>query len=106
MDAAPTPVRWLVVAAERVTSMDITAADILEELDQILRAAGIELCFAKLKDLAKDKLKRFGLFAQLGEELFYQKLSQDAFSGLGGTMKVRTPLNPDAQNSRTIQQPY
>ena len=71
MDAAPTPVRWLVVAAERVTSMDITAADILEELDQILRAAGIELCFAKLKDLAKDKLKRFGLFAQLGEELFF-----------------------------------
>ena len=74
LDAAatsPTPVRWLVVAAEPVTSVDITAADILAELDQILRAAGIELCFAELKDPVKDKLKRFGLFAQLGEEFFF-----------------------------------
>src|SRR5262249_56444336 len=28
---APTPTRWLVVAAEPVTSVDVTAADTLEE---------------------------------------------------------------------------
>ena len=33
--------------------------------------AGIKLCFAELKDPVKDKLKRFGLFAQIGEELFF-----------------------------------
>jgi hypothetical protein len=32
---------------------------------------GIELCFAELKDPVKDKLKRFGLFAQLGENFFF-----------------------------------
>jgi MFS superfamily sulfate permease-like transporter len=68
---SPTQVRWLVVAAEPVTSVDVTAADILAELDETLHAAGIELCFAEMKDPVKDKLKRFGLFARLGEETFF-----------------------------------
>jgi high affinity sulfate transporter 1 len=64
-------VRWFVVAAEPVTSVDVTAADVLAELDETLRAKGIELRFAELKDPVKDKLKRFGLFAKLGEESFF-----------------------------------
>lgn len=69
--ASPTPVRWLVVAAEPVTSVDVTSADMLAELDDTLHAAGIELCFAEMKDPVKDKLKRFGLFARLGETAFF-----------------------------------
>ena len=69
--ASPTPVRWLVVAAEPVTSVDITSADMLAELDETLHAAGIELCFAEMKDPVKDKMKRFGLFSRLGEETFF-----------------------------------
>ena len=68
---SPTPVQWLVVAAEPVTSVDITAADMVAELDRSLHTLGIELCFAELKDPVKDKLKRFGLFAQFGEEYFF-----------------------------------
>jgi high affinity sulfate transporter 1 len=68
---SPTPVRWLVVSAEPVTSVDVTSADMLAELDETLQAAGIELCFAGMKDPVKDKLKRFGLFTRLGEELFF-----------------------------------
>ena len=63
--------RWLVVAAEPVTSVDVTAADALAELDETLHADGIELCFAELKDPVKDKLKRFGLFAQIGQTSFF-----------------------------------
>ena len=69
--SSPTPVRWLVVAAEPVTSVDVTSADMLAELIETLRAAGIQLCFAEMKDPVKDKLKRFGLFAQLGEAAFF-----------------------------------
>jgi high affinity sulfate transporter 1 len=69
--AAPTPVRWLVVAAEPVTSVDVTAVDILAELDELLSANDIRFCFAELKDPVKDKLKRFGLFPQLGEDSFF-----------------------------------
>jgi MFS superfamily sulfate permease-like transporter len=68
---SPSPVRWLVVAAEPVTSVDVTAADALAELDATLQRGGIELCFAELKDPVKDKLKRFGLFAQIGETFFF-----------------------------------
>jgi MFS superfamily sulfate permease-like transporter len=66
-----TPARWLVVAAEPVTNVDVTAGDTLAELDEALHAQGIELCFAELKDPVKDRLKKFGLLAQLGENCFF-----------------------------------
>jgi high affinity sulfate transporter 1 len=65
------PVRRVVVAAEPITSVDVTSADSLTELDKILKADGIELCFAELKDPVKDKLKRFGLLAEFGEDRFF-----------------------------------
>ena len=47
---------------EPVTSIDVTSADALCELDQTLRAAGIQLCFAEMKDGVKEKLKRLGVW--------------------------------------------
>ena len=73
---SPTPVRWLVVAAEPVTSVDVTAADAVCELDDDLQAAGIDLCFAEMKDPVKDKLKRFGLFTRFGEQNFFATLGE------------------------------
>ena len=74
--ASPTPVNWIVVGAERITSVDVTAADVLDELDGALNAAGIDLCFAEMKDPVKDKLKRFGLFSRLGEDRFFATVGQ------------------------------
>jgi high affinity sulfate transporter 1 len=68
---SPSPVRWVVVAAEPVTSVDVTAADMLADVDKALLNVGTELRFAELKDPVKDKLKRFGLFATFGEEKFF-----------------------------------
>jgi len=76
LEAAPTPTRWLVVAAEPVTSIDVTAADILDDIDTKLHEAGVELCFAEMKDPVKDKLKRFGLFSRLGEKAFFPTLGE------------------------------
>jgi MFS superfamily sulfate permease-like transporter len=72
---SPTRLRWLVVAAEPVTSVDVTAADSLGELETVLRGAGVKLCFAELKDPVKDKLKRFGLFEQFGEGFFFPTIA-------------------------------
>jgi high affinity sulfate transporter 1 len=77
---SPTPVRWVVVAAAPVTSVDVTAADALAELDKNLAAAGIDLRFAELKDPVKDKLKRFGLFTEFGEDSFFPTIDE-AVSG-------------------------
>jgi high affinity sulfate transporter 1 len=68
---APTAVQWLVVAAEPVTSVDVTAADALSDLYKTLRNSGVRLLFAELKDPVKDTLKRFGLFEQFGADSFF-----------------------------------
>jgi len=81
---SPTPVRWVVVAAEPVTSVDVTSADMLADLDETLRAAGIELCFAAMKGPVKDKLKRFGLFARFGEQTFFPTVG----SAVSGYLKA------------------
>jgi MFS superfamily sulfate permease-like transporter len=73
---APTPTKWVVVAAEPVTDIDITAAEALSALDDDLARFGIELCFAEMKDPVKDKLKRYGLFTKLGADLFFPTLGQ------------------------------
>jgi high affinity sulfate transporter 1 len=73
---APTPTKWVVVAAEPVTDIDITAADMLSELDDELQRAGIELCFAEMKGPAKDRLKQYGLFTKLGDDLFFRTIGQ------------------------------
>jgi MFS superfamily sulfate permease-like transporter len=51
--------------------VDVTAADVLSELNEALRAIGVKLAFAELKDPVKDKLKRFGIFDQFGGEFFF-----------------------------------
>ena len=70
-ESAPQPLKWIVVAAEPVTSIDVTSADMLEELEQSLRASGIELHFAEMKDPVMDKLKRFELLELFGADNFH-----------------------------------
>jgi MFS superfamily sulfate permease-like transporter len=69
-----TPVRRVIVAAEPVTSIDVTSADALGELHETLRASGVDLRFAEMKDPVKDKLKRFELVEQFGRHSFYPTL--------------------------------
>lgn len=73
---APTPTKWVVVAAEPVTDVDITAADMLAELDKKLHQAGMDLCFAEMKGPVKDRLKRYGLFNSFGNENFFPTIGQ------------------------------
>jgi len=84
--SSPTPVQWLVVAAEPVTSIDVTSADALAELDDTLAAAGIQMCFAEMKDPVKEKLKRFELLPRFGERPFFATIEEavDAFFASGG----------------------
>jgi MFS superfamily sulfate permease-like transporter len=74
--SSPTPVTRLVVAAEPVTSIDVTAADVLSDLHETLKADGIEMCWAEMKDPVKDKLRRFGLMERFGEERFFATIGE------------------------------
>jgi len=68
---SPSPVRRIIVTAEPVTSIDVTSADMLAELEHSLAESGTEMRFAEMKDPVKDKLKRFELFDRFGAANFY-----------------------------------
>ncbi len=86
VDAAPTPTRWVVVAAEPITDVDTTAADVLDELLGDLRRAGVELRFAEMKDPVKDWLDRYGLLQKIGDDAFYPTVGTavDAYVAASG----------------------
>ena len=50
------PISLVVVAAEPITDLDSTAADMLAELDRELETRNTELAFAEMKDPVKDRL--------------------------------------------------
>ena len=63
--------RWILIAAEPITDVDTTAADMLEDLDEMLNARGISLVFAEMKNPVKEKIERYGLTRTIDPAHFY-----------------------------------
>ena len=59
------------MAAEPITDVDTTAADMLVDLDEELNAAGIHLILAELKDPVREKIERYGLYETINRRHFY-----------------------------------
>ena len=90
--AEPRP-RWIVVAAEPITDVDTTAADMLAELDEELNAEGTSLVFAELKDPVKEKLERYELVGPLDPAHFFRTLERalDAYREQTGAEWTSAP---------------
>jgi high affinity sulfate transporter 1 len=71
MARADPPPRWILVAAEPMTDIDTTAADVLTELDEALNAQGISLVFAEMKDPVRRKIERYGLTRTIDPQHFF-----------------------------------
>ncbi|MHB1876705.1 MAG: SulP family inorganic anion transporter, partial [Streptosporangiaceae bacterium] len=65
------PPAWILVAAEPITDVDTTAADMLTALDTDLNAHGISLVFAEIKVPVKAKIERYGLTRTIDPRHFY-----------------------------------
>jgi MFS superfamily sulfate permease-like transporter len=63
-----------VIAAEPITDIDTTAADMLADLDEELNARGTFLVFAELKDPVRAKLERYELIGPLDPDHFFPTL--------------------------------
>ncbi len=63
--------RWIVVAAEPITDVDTTAAEMLEELDEALNEQGISLVFAEMKDPVRAKIERYELTRTIDPNHFF-----------------------------------
>ncbi|HWJ97927.1 MAG TPA: sulfate permease [Acidimicrobiales bacterium] len=71
--AEPKPI-WILVAAEPITDVDTTAADMLEDLDEELNQAGISLVFAEMKSPVQDKIDRYELTRTIDPAHFFPTL--------------------------------
>ena len=69
-------VRWIVVTAEPVTDVDVTAAHALSEVLDELDELGIVLAFAEMKGGVRERLDAAGLGERIGVEHFYRTIGQ------------------------------
>jgi high affinity sulfate transporter 1 len=65
------PPRWIIVAAEPITDVDSTAADMLEDLDVALNERGINLVLAEMKDPVRRKIEQYELTGTLDPAHFF-----------------------------------
>jgi high affinity sulfate transporter 1 len=65
------PPRWIMIAAEPITDVDTTAADMLEDLDADMNARGVSLVFAEMKDPVRRKIDRYQLTRTIDPAHFF-----------------------------------
>ena len=70
LDEAPSPTKRVVVVADAITDVDITASDVLVDLQAALGRRNIEFCFAGLKGPVKDRLRTYGALDLMGHIIF------------------------------------
>ena len=59
---------------EAMTDVDVTAAEILEQLDEELNAVGVNMAFAELRSRLQELVRRYGLLETLDRDHFYPTL--------------------------------
>ena len=87
--------KYILIAAEPITDIDATAADMLSDLDKDLNARNISLVFAELKHRVHDKFEKFGLIGDLNPKHFYPTLDA-AITDY--QKKSKTKWQPPAEN--------
>ena len=81
------------MAAEPITDVDTTAADVLEDLDLELNADGISLVFAELKTPVRQKIERYELTDTMNPDHFFETITEavEAFREQTGAQWTECP---------------
>jgi MFS superfamily sulfate permease-like transporter len=94
LDSADPRPSWIIVAAEPITDVDTTAADMLEDLDEELNAKGTSLAFAEMKDPVRSKIERYGLTRTIDPTHFFPTLTAAITAFQRETGAGWTPIAP------------
>ncbi len=65
---------WIVIQCEAITGIDVTAADMLEQLDTELNQRGVHMVFAELRSRVYELVTRYGLLEALDPGHFYTSI--------------------------------
>ena len=93
-DVDPAP-RWIIVAAEPITDVDTTAADMLVTLVSALDQLAIRLVFAEIKDPVRAKLERYQLVTAIGPSDFYPTIEAAVTAYGMAAPPAAVPAQPD-----------
>src|SRR3954451_21822965 len=87
---------WVLVAAEPITDVDTTAAEMLFDLDRLLDERGQTLVFAELKDRVRGKLEHYGLTREIEPRQFFPTLEAavDVWRAESGANWADAPPSP------------
>ncbi|MET0421964.1 MAG: SulP family inorganic anion transporter [Acidimicrobiia bacterium] len=66
--------QWIVIQCEAITDIDVTAAAMLEQLDEELNAAGRHMAFVEMRSRLQDLVRLHGLFETLDRDHFYPSI--------------------------------
>jgi SulP family sulfate permease len=78
VDEADPPVRWLVIDAQAIHDMDVTAAQRFAELHQELADEGVDVKIADAPRPFREELARVGLSEEIGSQDFYVSVKKAA----------------------------
>jgi MFS superfamily sulfate permease-like transporter len=73
-------VAWVVLQCEAITDIDVTAAQMLEQLDIELNARGVHLAFVGLRTRLQVLLRRYESFDQIDQQHLYASLDAALFA--------------------------
>ena len=79
--------RWVILQCEAITDIDVTAADVLEQLDLELNERGVNIAFVELRSRLKDLVYDYGLFATLDADHFYGSI-EEALADIDATSEA------------------
>ena len=96
VDAADPPVKWLVIDAQAIHDMDVTAAQRFAELHQELADAGVDVKIADAPRPFLEELARVGLSEEIGKQDFFVsvKKASEAFEKKYSTGAQQSPPEP------------
>ena len=81
---------WVVLQCEAITDIDVTAAGMLERLDNELNAEGVHIAFVELRTRLRGLVHDYGLHEALDRDHFYDSID-DAFATIDPTWKKAEP---------------
>jgi high affinity sulfate transporter 1 len=85
--------RWVILQCEAITDIDVTAADMLEQLDNELDKIGVHIAFVELRARLHRQVGLYGLFEKaLNREHFYGSINTAVAEITAGG----APPDPDA----------
>ncbi len=81
--ASAEPVKSVLLDLELTNEIDVPSADMLEELEADLEAAGVQLMLARVRPPVRDLLDRSGVTEAIGAENIYNRVLEGALAHLG-----------------------